>query len=76
MKVIKVLGCIGCWACIICAVIFYDLKAAALVALAVLFEAIIAAELIVETEKECGCAECERIAAYEELLRDMENDGK
>lgn len=76
MKSIKVLGSIGCWACIICAAIFYDLKAAALVALAVLLEAIIAAVLIMESENERGCAECDRIAAYEELLRDMENDGK
>ena len=58
MKAIKVLGSIGCWACIVCAAIFYDLKAGALVAFAVLLEAIIAAVLIVETEKECGCKDC------------------
>jgi hypothetical protein len=73
MRAIKILGSIGCWACIVFAAIFYDWKAAALVALAVLLEAIIAATLIVEAENECkGCG----VNEYEELLRDMEDDGK
>ena len=75
MKVIQILGSVGCWACIVFAAIFYDWKAAALVALAVLLEAIIAATLIVEAENECECKGCS-VDEYEELLRDMEDDGK
>lgn len=78
MKAIQILGSIGCWACIVFAAIFYDWKAAALVALAVLLEAIIAATLIVEAERECECSceECDRMSEYAEMLHDMEDDGK
>ena len=68
-KVIRIIGAIGCWACIIVAAIFISWKAAALVAMAIMLEAIVAATLIVDDERE-------RINEIEAMLRDLEDDGK
>lgn len=72
MRAIKILCGIGCWACIVCAAIFYGVKAGAFVAAAIFLEAIIAAVMIEESEKECDYCikECKKI------MSNMEDDGK
>ena len=71
MKIVRILGVVACWACIVVAAIFIGWKAAALVTMAVLLEAIVSATLIVEDE-----IEEERMSELEARLRDMEDDGK
>lgn len=80
MTIFMIMCAMGCWACIITAAVFYDMKAAALIMLALLFEALISAKLIVEATKECSCEDCCCedccMDEHEDLLRSMEDDGK
>lgn len=62
----------GCWVCVIYAAVTWGIKAGAVVALAILLEAIIASVLIVETEQ-VWKKENDRLF---EMLRNMEDDGK
>ena len=64
MNIGIVLCALGSWACVIATAVFYDLKAAALILLAVLFEAICASIQIVQAEQE-------RLQEYEEVIEHL-----
>ena len=78
MTIFMVMCAIGCYACILTAALYYDMKAAALMVLAVLFEAFISAVLVRRAEEEYSveykelAEECnELLTKYNELKEDF-----